>query len=444
MAHVYTTQDAFKEKDIVVVEEKSRAKELEGRHWRDRDHAGYAGKMGIVRSVDRAGVVELRVGVPGNRRGAGKDSYGMLDHSYWHNHESLAHVGNVGGALNGDFAVTREIAEQIQGYFTADGSTSPPSDINLGAMRTTAKAQKPPAARARQFGGAAGGGGGAAAAASGGGDCGVASISAAMAGISVGGGGGGAPPHAASAGWWRDLRPPTQGGGQIGAGARYQGLDRSTVHAAHKVSCEETKELYAGHSAADARDVRDRLHALGTANYRMSQPFTNTSVHRRIDQMLLDNFMGRVSGVRSFTYTTMAGESRAMGGESVSVTSDEIARRIEQKIDIAKQVGDATLVSYAYESASALNRSGQAAQIDLRVFNGVKRSAAPSGAGGSSAFKPAGVTSAGFVPSGGGGGGGAGAWSPSEMASHEQVFGFRPTPGGSDTFKETMRWHNMD
>ena len=162
MAHVYTTKDAYMAKEIVVVEEKARAKELEGRHWRDSSpEARHAGKMGIVTmivqsSVDPAGTVELRVGVPGNRRGAGRNGHGMLDLSYWNNHDSLACVGNVEGALNGDFAVTREVAEQIQGYFTADGDMSPPSDINLRKMRITHDAAA--AARGAMMAAVAGGG----------------------------------------------------------------------------------------------------------------------------------------------------------------------------------------------------------------------------------------------------------------------------------------------
>ena len=128
------------------------------------------------------------------------------------------------------------------------------------------------------------------------------------------------------------------------------------VHAAHILSCEEMVALYGDCPLDECLEVRDAYWGLGTKNYRMAERYTNQAVHRKIDNMLIDNLkMG--AAIAPFTYDTS-------DGETVSVKTKEIIGRIQQKIDQAKEMGD--MVMMRLQVCTQLSPAGYAFHSSLR------------------------------------------------------------------------------
>jgi membrane protein involved in colicin uptake len=179
--------------------------------------------------------------------------------------------------------------------------------------------------------------------------------------------GGNDPTRAA---FWEDYRSAKQGGGQQGAIERYKAskaakgepIDRR-MHAAHKISKEEMAALHGHKSRAECEALRAKFHATGVGNYRMSNAYTNQSVHMKIDKMLIKHNKDGTA----ITATTTE------GGKGTHIPIGEILDRIEQKIDIAKEMGDDTTLAFLKKAAINANLSAtKENKIDIRRFNGLE------------------------------------------------------------------------
>ncbi len=123
----------------------------------------------------------------------------------------------------------------------------------------------------------------------------------------------------------------------------YQGSDASTKQSSHYISAQERSHF-------DLANKHDSL-----ANYRMQEAFTNQSVHRKIDNHLLR---------QSHNHSMEGGWLRDRDGHTI--TSTEIAGRVQMKIDVAKQQGDIHNDRYR----NFLHKAADAYGLDLRQFNG--------------------------------------------------------------------------
>jgi hypothetical protein len=93
----------------------------------------------------------------------------------------------------------------------------------------------------------------------------------------------------------------------------------------------------------------------GPANYRNQNALTNQSVHTTID-----NFFLQQSPKHSFQCQSLTSNA------GLYIPEREIAARVQQKIDVAKQTGDI----YNSQFRSYLYKSAESTGLDLRQFNG--------------------------------------------------------------------------
>ena len=112
---------------------------------------------------------------------------------------------------------------------------------------------------------------------------------------SASGGGAAAKPttskdNPACSAFWADNRSAKDGGGQQGAIERYKAAKAAKgepidgrMHAAHKISKEEMAALHGHKSRAECEALRAKFHATGVKNYRISNAYTNQSVHMTRD-----------------------------------------------------------------------------------------------------------------------------------------------------------------
>ena len=121
--------------------------------------------------------------------------------------------------------------------------------------------------------------------------------------------------------------------------------------------------LYGDRPLDECHKIRDAYWALETGNYRMVSAYTNNPVHRAIDNMLIKHYQ-EGKPVAPFT----------VKGTTISVPITEILGRIQQKIDQAKEMGDARMLDYLKRVTISANKNIKPGQkqkpIDLRVFNG--------------------------------------------------------------------------
>lgn len=122
----------------------------------------------------------------------------------------------------------------------------------------------------------------------------------------------------------------------------YRGNDDSK-HSSHVISAAERAHF----RLANGDD--------SLSNYRMQHAATNQSVHTAIDGMLLSQSQRRSIEVEPFTT-----------GAGYYVSRDEVARRVQAKIDVAKEQGDI----YNERFRNYLEKCAEAAGLDRRQFNG--------------------------------------------------------------------------
>lgn len=96
----------------------------------------------------------------------------------------------------------------------------------------------------------------------------------------------------------------------------------------------------------------------GPANYRNTNAYTNQSVHQRID-----NFFLAQSRRHKFDGD---GFNSGRAGNRSYISFGEVARRVQRKIDVAKQTGDI----HNSRFRNYLRKAADAANLDLRQFNG--------------------------------------------------------------------------
>jgi hypothetical protein len=120
------------------------------------------------------------------------------------------------------------------------------------------------------------------------------------------------------------------------------------THAAHYISVKERTYYNLPNSNDSAK------------NYRQANAYTNQSVHTRIDNHYLNQSPNH-------SYETMSnyGES----GTASYISPEEEARRVQAKIDVAKDQGDMDNKRFR----SHLKKAAEANDLDLRQFNGYKK-----------------------------------------------------------------------
>ena len=128
-------------------------------------------------------------------------------------------------------------------------------------------------------------------------------------------------------------------------------------------------ELYGDRPLEECRKIRDAYWALDTDNYRMVSASTNYPVHHEIDKMLIKHYKtGAPVAPFAIDYAD---------GTSFLVPITEILGRIQQKIDVAKDMNDARMLDYLKSVAISANKNIKPGQkqkpIDLRVFNGTAK-----------------------------------------------------------------------